>query len=165
MLRLVVGGVQEGDWSSEYDLVIAKEPAPDAPKLASLIVDGREIEPVGSLYSISVDHDASDVAVTASAGADVEIELAGVRQFGSVEAFIPITDDEMSLPIRQAGTHRSAYFRRIYSGTSRIWGIGCRILRIDKLERQELDRRRTRKHTIRLSWIAQGYIRKVDRRI
>jgi len=93
-------GTPEGDWSSEYDLVIAKEPAPDAPKLASLIVDGREIEPAGSLYSISVDHDASAVAVTASAGADVEIELAGIRQFGSVEAFIPITDDEMSLPIR-----------------------------------------------------------------
>lgn len=93
-------GTPEGDWTSDYDLVITKEAAPDAPKLASITVNGQQIAPAGSFYSISVTPDVSFVTVSASADANVEIELMGSSGYGSVEVVIPITEDEMIMPIR-----------------------------------------------------------------
>jgi hypothetical protein len=90
----------EEDWTSEYTLTIIKEPAPDAPELTSLLVSGQAVQPVGTLYTVYVPFDMDSVPVTAAAGAQVEIELNGAVNTGSVTAVIPITGDEIEIPIR-----------------------------------------------------------------
>ena len=89
----------EGDWSSEYELVITKELAPDVPRLASLAVNGNSLAVTGTYHELIVPYGTGSVPVIATADSGVRITLNGNEHYGTAEEDVPVVGDDFSFTI------------------------------------------------------------------